>query len=162
MGVMPKIDVTNETIIDSPPLDVYRAILSEFTGVTHWWMPWNENKLRGDIPANWEGAIIDITSNPTSRLKVKFSAKVTKIVEAESIEEEYAGDFLGTGKWTFEPTDGKTKLKFRFNVRTNRLLFSLISPFVDIGKQTSDCTQKGFKGLATYLSMRAEMNKTKK
>jgi len=34
---MPKIDVTDEAVIDAPPLVVYKAILDEFTGVTHWW-----------------------------------------------------------------------------------------------------------------------------
>ena len=65
---------------------------------------------------------------------IKASFKVTKIVEAKSIEIEVAGDLAGTGTWTFEPTDGKTKVQYRLNVRTNKLLFSVISPFVNLGK----------------------------
>jgi ribosome-associated toxin RatA of RatAB toxin-antitoxin module len=148
---MPKIDVLDEAVIDSPPMVVYNALLNEIAGVTHTFMPYYEFKLRGDMPVR-EGAIFDVTVNPKSRINAKFSAKVTKIVEAKSIEEEYAGDFIGTGKWTFEPTDGKTKVQFRVNIRTNRLLFSLVSPFVDFGKSHSDVTQKGLKALNSYLS----------
>jgi hypothetical protein len=51
-------------------------------------------------------------------------------VEAKSIEFDYSGDFIGTGKWTFEPMDGKTKAQYRLDVRTNRLLFSIVAPFM--------------------------------
>jgi hypothetical protein len=34
--IMPKnVDVLDETVIDSPPLVVYKAILNEFAGTTH-------------------------------------------------------------------------------------------------------------------------------
>ena len=111
-----------------------------------------EFKLRGDIPIDHEGAIYDATISPKSRMNAKFSAKVTKIVEANSIELEMTGALVGTEYYTFEPTDGKTNLQIRLNVRTNRLFFSLVSPFVDIGKKHSDNMQKGFKALNSYLS----------
>ena len=149
---MPKIDVISEAVIDAPPMVVYKAILNEIAGVTHWWMPYMEFKLRGDIPIDREGAIFDATISPTSRMNAKFSAKMTKIVEAKLIEEEIAGDFIGTGTWTFEPTDGKTKAQYRFNARTNGLLYSLFSPFVNYGKRHSDIMEKGFKALNSYLS----------
>ncbi len=109
-------------------------------------------KLRGNIPLNRVGAVFDATINPTSRMNVKFSAKVTKIVEGKLIEEDVAGDFIGTATWTFESVDGKTKASHRFNCRTNRPLMSLFSPFVDFGKRNSDVMQKGFKALNGYLS----------
>jgi hypothetical protein len=51
-----------------------------------------------------------------------------------------------------EPTDGKTKVQHRWNGRTNRLLFSLASPFVNMEKMNSDYAQKGFKALNSYLN----------
>ena len=90
---MPKIDVTDEAVIDSPPMVVYKAILDEF-----------------------------------------------------------AGDFVGIEEYTFEPTDGKTKVQIRLNAKTNKLLASLVSPFVNLGKGHSDNMQKGFKALNSYLS----------
>jgi hypothetical protein len=148
---MPKIDVIDEAVIDSPPMAVYKAVLNEYAGVTHLFMPYFESKLRGDIPIDHEGAIVDMTMHDRG-VTFKASAKMTKIVEAKSIEEEVAGAFVGTGKWTFEPTDGKTKVQYRFNARTNKLLFSLVSPFVNIGKRHSDTMQKEFKALNSYLS----------
>jgi hypothetical protein len=147
---MPKIDVLDEAVIDSPLMVVYKAILNEYAGVTHWWMPYLEFKLRGDLPIDREGAIFDMIGH--GRGMRPLPAKMTKIVEAKSIEYEIAGDFVGTGKYTFEPTDGKTKVQYRLNCRTNRLLFSLVSPFVNIGKGHSDNMQKGFKALNSYLS----------
>jgi hypothetical protein len=149
---MPRIVVSDEAVIDSLPMVVYKAILNEYAGVTHWWMPYLESKLRGDMPIDREGAIFDITSHSRG-ITSKYSFKITKIVQAKSIELEcFSGDFVGTGEWTFEPTDGKTKVQFRGNSRPKRLLFVLLSPFVDIGKTHSDMMQKGFKALNSYLS----------
>ncbi len=149
---MPKnVEVIDEAVIDSPPMVVYKAILNEYAGVTHWWMPIFEFKLRGDIPIDHEGAIVDIIMRNRG-VTTKISVKVTKIVEGKSIEMEFWGHFVGNEEWTFEPTDGKTKVQLRWNGRTNRLLFSIFSPFVNIGKGHSDLIQKGFKALNSYLS----------
>jgi hypothetical protein len=148
---LPKFELVDEAIIDALPLVVYKAVLDEYAGVTHWFMPYIEYKPRGDISV-FEGAIIDATINPKTRMKIKFSTKVTKSVEGKSIEEEYAGDFVGTGKWTFELIDGKTKLQQRQNTRTNKLLFSIVAPFVKVEKGHSDTMQKGFKALNDYLN----------
>ena len=148
---MPKIDVIDEAVIDAPPMVVYKALLDEIAGVTHWSSPTVVYKLRGDMPMVREGAIVDLTIRD-SGVTTRISGKFTKIVEGKSIEEEYTGDFVGNGIWTFEPTaNGKTKVQLRFNARTNRLLFSLLAPFVNIGKKHSDTTQKGFKACNSYL-----------
>jgi hypothetical protein len=144
---MPKYDVTDETVIDSSVMEVYKAILNEYAGVANWWMPILEFKLRGDLPIDHEGAIGDMTSKGA-----KCSFKVTKIAKDNSIEMDITGDLVGTGTLTFEPADGKTKVKYRSNVRTNKALFSLVSPFVNFGKTHSDNMQKGFKALNNYLS----------
>ncbi len=65
---------------------------------------------------------------------------------------EVSGIVVGTGKWTFEPTDGKTKVRYRFNVRTNSLLFSALSLFVNLEKGHTDEVQEVFKALNNYLS----------
>jgi uncharacterized protein YndB with AHSA1/START domain len=149
---MPKIDVLDEAVIDSPPVAVFKAILDEYVGVTNWWMPIFESKPRGDKPIMREGSVFDIAIRTSKLGTPRFSEEVTKIEEAKLIIVAIAGDFVGTGEWTFEPTDGKTKVQYRFNVRTNRLLATLISPFVNIGKRHSDVMQIGFKALNSYLS----------
>ncbi len=146
---MPKIDVTDEGVVNATPLVVYKAVLNEFAGITHWW-PMVNYKLRGSIPLDREGAISDATAG-NRVIKIKVSFKVTKIVEAKTIEMDIAGDLVGTGKWTFEPTNGKTRVQYQFKVRTNSLLFSLISPFGNLEKGHSDEVQKVFKALDSYL-----------
>jgi hypothetical protein len=149
---MPKIDAVDEGVIDHPPLVVFKAILNEHAGVTHWWMPHWESKLRKETPVNREGTIFDVTVH--GKHTPRFSSRITKVVEAKLIEVEVRGDFEGTGKWTFEPTNGKTRVQFRWNVRPKRLSFILASPFVDMGKIHSDVTQKGFKALNSYLNQK--------
>ena len=147
---MPRIDAVDGAVIDSPPMAVYKAILDEYAGVTHWWMPYFELTPRGNVPIFGEGSIVDLIVH--GRGTPKFSAKITKILEGESIEMEYAGDFVGTGKWTFEPADGKTRVQKRVNYEVKRLAFVLLSPFVNMRKANSDLMQKGFKALNSYLN----------
>jgi uncharacterized protein YndB with AHSA1/START domain len=150
---MPKIDVTDEAVIDAPPMGVYKAILNEFSGVTHWWMPYNGFKLRGDMSVDREGAVFDLVVFPNSRIaSSKISVRMTKIVEAKSIELDFSGDFVGTEEYTFQPIDGKTKIQIHLNAKTNRLSLSMVSPFVNLGKGHSSNMQKGFKALNSYLS----------
>ncbi len=151
-GFMPKIDVTDEGVIDAQPLVVYKAILNEYAGITHWW-PMTVYKLRGDVPIDHVGAISDAAAG-NRWVTVRASFKVTKIVEAKSIEMEIAGDVVGTGTWIFEPTDGKTKVQYQFQVKTNKLLFSVLSPFGNLEKGHSDEIQKVFKALNSYLLKR--------
>jgi hypothetical protein len=149
---MSKIDVVDEVVIDSPAIVVFKAVLNEHAGVTHWWMPYWESRLRGETPMDQEGAIFDITVH--GKHTPRFSARITKIVEGKLIETEVEGDFAGTGTWTFEPIDGKTKVRFRWNLRPKRLSFVLVSPFIDMGKIHSEVTQKGFRALNNYLSQK--------
>jgi hypothetical protein len=148
---MLKVNVTDKGVIDSPPSVVYKAILNEYAGVTHWWMPFIESKLKGDIPATCEGAIFNVTAYPKKIVKGKFSVRVIKLVKAKSIELEYAGVFEGTGIWTFDPTDEKTEVNFHFNVRITNPLASLFSPFINVEKQHSDVMQKGFLACNNFL-----------
>jgi hypothetical protein len=150
---MAKSESIEEAVIDASPVVVYKAILNEYAGVTNWWMPNMQFKLRGELPIDHEGAIVDVTALPKSRTSSsKASYKMTKIVEGKSIEYEETGAFVGTGKWTFEPTDGKTKVQFQLNARINSRLISFASHFINLDKMHTDMMQKGFKALNSYLS----------
>ncbi len=156
---MPKIDVTDEAVINAPPTVVYNAILNEYAGATNWWTPHLEGKLRGNKPVDCEGAICDITGK-SHGITARFSVKVTKVEQNKSIELELTGDFLGSEKWTFEPSGiGKTNVKLRYIGRTNRLLFSVLSPFVSPGKVHSETIQIGLKACNSYLCKNEQVNK---
>jgi hypothetical protein len=75
---------------------------------------------------------------------------------------EIAGDIAGTGTWIFEPTDGKTKVKYQFRVRTNSLLFSVLSPFVNLEKGHSAEVQQVLKELNSYLLKQGNYNLVQK
>ena len=131
---------------------VYKAIINEVSGKTHWWMPDLAFKLKGDVPVDQVGAVFQIIANPTKRLKAKFFCRVKKVVEAQSVDLDiFAGDVIGKGQWTFQEINGKTKIKVRFTVKSNNLLISLFSPFVDLAKQHSNAVQNGFKACNRYL-----------
>ena len=81
------------------------------------------------------------------------AARVTEFVKDKSLNEEFfEGDYIGTGEWTFEPLDGKTKVRFRWKVKTNGLLLTLAALFIDIGKRHSELVQELFKAWNRYLS----------
>jgi hypothetical protein len=143
---MPKVDVIDGVVIDAPPMAVFKAILNEYSGVTRFWMPIIEFKPRADKPMDCEGAICDVTAR-NKGIAAKFSVKVTKIELGKS-DLELAGDLIGTETWTFEPVDGKTKLQIHWVGGTNRLLFSLLSPFASMEKLHSQSIQKGFEALS--------------
>lgn len=147
---MPKIDVVDEAIINAEPSTVYKPLMDEYEGVTSWWMPHWEAKPRGNVPFSQLGGIVDVTVHRTGT--PRFAVKSTEIVKDKFIKTMYfEGDFLGEGEWALEPLDGK-KVQFRLNVKTNNLLFTFVSPFVNIGKIHSDVMLKGFIGLNKFLN----------
>jgi hypothetical protein len=147
---MPKIDALDEAIINSQPSIVFKALIDEFEGAKSWWMPHWEAKPGGEVPFSQIGGIIDITVHRIGT--PRWSAISTEIVPDRILRAEFfEGDFLGYGEWTLEPIEDKTKVKFRFNVKTNKLLFTIVSPVVNIGNIHSDVMQKGFLQLDKYL-----------
>ena len=140
----------DEVVIDADPATVAKAITDEAAGKTHWWLPLWEAKQRGDIPPNQVGGIFDITVHGR-RGTVKFTAKTTEIKENMARVEYVEGAFRGEGIWTFEPVDGKTRLRFRWRVRPSGWLLRLLAPFIDIGQSHHEVMKAGFEGLNQYV-----------
>ncbi len=146
----PKYNVVDEGIVEAESVVVFKAVMDELAGVTHWSPPNVTHKIRGDAPLQ-EGSIFD-SSIKAKGLTTRFTHKVTKIVEGKSIEYDVTGDAIGVGKWIFDPKDQMTTVKFLFDFRTNRLLLSVLSPVVDFGKQHSNIMQSLFKACNNYFS----------
>ena len=148
---MARYDVVDEGIIDADCSTVFKAYTDELGGITHLWMPLFESKPRGDDIIIQKGTVADFMVHHKGT--TKFAVRVTEFVKDKLIIEEYIeGDFIGTGEWTFEPLDGKTKVRFRWKVKTNRLLLTLAARSIDIGKQHSELMQELFKIWNSYLS----------
>ncbi len=150
---MPRYDVVDKAIIDAEPSVTFKAMNDEVTGVSNWWMPHWEGKVRGNEKEVQVGSIIDIKIHRFGTQKV--AAKCIEMVENKMAKFEYfEGAFIGTGEWTFEPINGKTKIRFEWNVTIDSLLGKLFTLFVDIGKIHSDVVQQGFKGMNSYLTQK--------
>jgi hypothetical protein len=148
---MTKIDVVHEAIIDADQWRTFKAVVDEASGRTHWWMPYWESKPRGDKQFGRVGSVTDITIHGIGT--PKLSARVTEMIGGKLVNVEFLeGDFLGEGQWTFEPVDGKTRVRYRWNVVPHRWLYRVLAPFINIGKRHSRIVQEGFKGLNRYLT----------
>jgi len=161
LGVrMARIDVVDEAIIDADRSRVFKALIDEANGRTHWWMPYWEAKPRDEKGFSQKGSAIDITTHRSGTPKsstrgTKFSARITEVIEGKLLKVDFFdGDFLGNGEWNFEPIDGKTKVRYRWNVVPHRWTYRVLAPFVKakMGKMHSDIMQEGFKGLNRYLA----------
>ena len=84
-------------------------------------------------------------------MAAKFTVKLITIIKPKLIELELDGDFLGKETWTFEPLEEKTKAKLHWVGKTNKAIFSLFSPFVDIGKEHSKAIQQGLQACNDML-----------
>ncbi len=112
---MARVDVTDEAVIGGPPATVYKTLLNELSGITGWWLPHLQCKSRDGKLVDYEGAIFDATIHPESRMRVKVSTKITKLIEPKSIDLEYLGDFIGTGK--IHPPTNRRKNKTEFSLQ---------------------------------------------
>jgi hypothetical protein len=83
---------------------------------------------------------------------LRFNWTMMKLAEGKSIEVMYDGDFAATGEWIFEPVDGKTKVKYVWKGRPNKLLLRLAFSFMDAKKLHSEAIQQGFKGLNDHFA----------
>jgi uncharacterized protein YndB with AHSA1/START domain len=146
--------IVDEAIIDADPSAVFKALIDESNGRTHWWMPSLEAKPRGGKPNIEEGSIIDLTVHRfgTPRLTVR----VAKVVEGRALTwEVFEGDSLGVGEWTFDPiSPGKTKVIFRWDVVPKRPLYRLF-PSSMLGRVHSGVMRAGFEGMNRYLTRKS-------
>lgn len=149
---MPNYDVTDEAVIDADVSIVFKTML-DANNYSNWWMPHVEEKIRRKEKVLRKGTIVDIKVHRIGTLT--FAGEIVDILDNKSIKLEYfEGDFLGSCEYTFEPINGKTRIKFRWRVRSNRLLLTLLSLFApkSVPKGHSEVMQLGFKGLNDYLT----------
>jgi|GEM_PF-636726 len=153
--ILTKYDVVDEAIIDAEPSVVFQAMSDEVTGVSKWWMPHWEGKIRDNEKKVQVGSIIDIIIHKHGKQKV--AAKCIEMIENKYAKFHYfEGAFIGIAEWNFEPINGKTKVRFRWNVviKYSSLLGKLILRFINLGKVHSDVVQHGYRGLNRYVTQK--------
>jgi len=148
---MPKFSVIDGAVLNTTPTAVYNSIMGEYSGKTHFWMPDFEFKPKGGNPMDQVGSTCDTIARGRG-MTARFCERVTAINPGEFIEFEISGDFTGTEKWTFEPlADGQTKANVAWIGDSNKLILSLVSPFVNIEKELHKSRQKLLKILQDKL-----------
>ena len=115
---------------------------------------WRAPHLEADI----KGSEKLIQANSIVEIKIhyivttKFFARIKDIRKDNNIEVKYfEEDFLGTGRWSFEPIDEKTKVRYQFQAKPNSILTRFLLRFIDFQKAHSKIMQSGFQGLNKCL-----------
>ena len=131
---MPKFSVVDERLIDAPSIEVFNAVLDEYSGVTHLWMPHFEFHPRANNPMNEAGTICDSVSH-SHGMPAKLVKTETRVELGRALDFELSGSFTGTEKWTFEPTeDGKTKVQIAWKGASNSLAVRVFGRFPKVEK----------------------------
>ncbi len=144
----------DEAIIDADRAAVSKAIIDEAAGRTHWWLPHWEATPHGDIPPGRVGSMFDVTVR--SGVTVRFTAKVVEINDARMRVEYVRGAYRGKGTWSFEPEDGKTRLRFRWRVRPMGWLGWLLRLSPSTAREARshhEVMKAGFAGLNRHFEL---------
>lgn len=154
---MARYDTDDQALIHAAPDEVWSALLREFGGETHWWLPELEFRplQRPAVPA--VGTEVEVTPHvrgerwlPSS---LAFVARVAELIENERLIVEYVrGAYLGRGEWLLEPVGEGTRLRMRWQVRSHGLLPSLSGLAVKADAIHSQMMQTGFHRLDNLLT----------
>ena len=146
---MTDIDVVDEETLSADPAVVFKALVDEAAGRSHWWMPVVEfipKSGDGRVGTTYEGHI-------HKQPPIHFTEQIVERVENQLLRTRFiAGGFIGEGLWTLEPVDSGTKLRFRMHVRPNTMQLRLASALVDLKKEQARVVHEGFEGLRRYLN----------
>ncbi len=147
---MREYDVTEEDWFDTDPSRVFRALIDESAGTTHWWTPDLEihptSGAGAEIGSTFE---MEVSARPR---RLRWSGRVTERVEDRRLRAEFTdGDFVGEGLWTVDFVGGETRLRYRFHVLPNGVSMRLFAPFIDFARRHSQVMRRGFAALHGYL-----------
>lgn len=144
-------------IIHAAAAEVWAALLREFAGETHWWLPELEFRPLQQPATPAVGTEIEVIPHVRGERWLPFSlafvARVVDLVENERLVAEYVrGAYRGRGEWLLEPVDEGTQLRMRWQVGSHGLLPTLSGLAVDAGSIHSQMMQTGFRRLDAVLA----------
>ena len=96
---MPNYNVTDEGVIEADPSSVFKALVDEYSGISHWWMPYCEIKSRGDEKSFQKGSVFDVT---VRRVETKEEVHLTADTGWSQVE-------------LIPPTSGRTSTTLRWH-----------------------------------------------
>jgi uncharacterized protein YndB with AHSA1/START domain len=114
---MPKIDVLDEITIDAPAQLIYDTV-ADYNRVHDWFPSMTCTVLDGDKIE--EGSEVEHILRFRNKVASSLIRRIDKLNPYSSIEESYvAGDLVGTGTWSFNESDGSTRVGYHCKVRSN-------------------------------------------
>lgn len=141
----------DQVIVHASPPVVFRALLDECAGATHWWAPHVRITPVSDPPFDHVGATA--RSAVHSGVTVHFLWRIGAIEPDKLIRIEYAeGDLVGVGTLTMEAVPEGTLLRYDWETQTNSWLAHILAPVLGMGKRHSHLMLLGFEGLEAYLA----------
>jgi uncharacterized protein YndB with AHSA1/START domain len=147
---MGPIDVTDEGIVRAPPQAVFQAIVDLMAGRGSWWSPHLFVRPIGEHAADPVGgsSVIRVPR------RARFVARIEEVVAPSRLRVRYvAGDFRGTGLWTFEPAEGSTRIAFHWQVVPAHWWLRWMGPLVQ--RNHSRVMHIGFEALDKHLKSTA-------
>ena len=153
---MGRYDTDDQALIRAAPAEVWAALLREFGGETHWWLPELEFRplQRPAVPA--VGTEIEVVPHVRGERWLPFSlafvARVVELIEDERLIVEYVrGAYLGRGEWLLEPVKEATRLRMRWQVKSHGMA-TLSGLVIDAGAIHSQMMRSGFRRLDALLT----------
>jgi hypothetical protein len=140
------IDVTDEGLIQAAPQAVFDAIMELMAGRGSWWAP--HLFVRPTGAQTPEG----VGSSSTIRVprRARFVARIEEVVAPLRLRVSYvAGDFRGSGLWTFEAQGRATRIRFRWHVVPAHWWLRWLSGVVQ--RNHSKVMRLGFEALDRHL-----------
>jgi uncharacterized protein YndB with AHSA1/START domain len=151
---MPEWDLVDEAVIAAPPDRVFRALVDYCAGKADWWKPHLRARMRGDVPPDEVGGVIDVR---VGRLGLtRFANRTLEVVPGSLLRLAYIeGAFAGEGTWRFEPDAGGTRLSLRWNTRPGTRLMRVASRLMDVSKVHRKVMVAGFAAIRRHLGVEA-------
>ena len=146
---MAKFDVYDEAIINAKPEIVYKALMS---GVIYDRINAKRERVKGSA-LDELGTVTDIIL--PGIVPTKLTIETIEVIKNEMWHTKYIGGaFIGEGIWKLEPTDGNTKISYRWRTSPSGLLLRILAPFINIPKHHSAIMKKFFTSLNEYIEER--------
>jgi hypothetical protein len=142
------IDLVDEALIEATPSTVDAAMGRLVRGKAQWW-PGVELRPRGEIGPDLVGGVFDMIVH---RLPSRSTLRIVEVRENEMHRFEYIdGPELGMGTFTLTPVDGRTRVRYRQQVRTQGRLLGLLARVGLVPRIHRRYMRAYFDGLSRYI-----------
>jgi hypothetical protein len=113
--------------VDAPIERVVDA-LSAVEDWPSWWRGVRSVERIAEGDASGVGAIRRFTFRSLLPYSLVFSVLVTEVSAPHRLAGQATGELEGTGVWTLSAQDGRTQVRYDWNVRTTRCWMNLLGP----------------------------------